>query len=180
MKAGVSPQADDLRKLLKYMGGDYTTEWKRKMKKFDKKYGKKAEKTKKTTTTLPSDSSSSAPSSDSDSEPSTSPAPRKYGEPSSSCKKKRQYDEPSIQFAYGVQLANSTHKSFLLEYEVPPSFVSLYTHNTIAKVFSRIYISFIWSSLLPNRAPQLRRVSSFPNALRLFRQLCFCKYKYKN
>jgi hypothetical protein len=55
------------------MGGDYTTAWKRKMKKFDKKYGKKAEKIvqKKTTTTIPSDRTSSAPSSDSDSEPIT-------------------------------------------------------------------------------------------------------------
>jgi hypothetical protein len=29
------------------MGGDYTTAWKRKVKKFEKKYGKRAEKAKK-------------------------------------------------------------------------------------------------------------------------------------
>jgi hypothetical protein len=95
MKAGVSPQEDDLRKLRKYMGGDFMTSWKRKTAKFDKKYGKKKQKTKKPIV-IPSDSSSSASSSESDSESST-PSPRRHGHPSSSKKPKReQYDKPSI------------------------------------------------------------------------------------
>ena len=44
MKAGVSPQADDMHKILKYMGGEYSTAWERKIAKFEKKQGKKAEK----------------------------------------------------------------------------------------------------------------------------------------
>ena len=44
MKAGVSPQPDDLRKLRIYMGGDFTTAWKRKVKKFEKKYRKRGGK----------------------------------------------------------------------------------------------------------------------------------------
>jgi len=63
--------------------------------KFDKKYGKKKQKTKKPIV-IPSDSSSSASSSESDSESST-PSPRRHGHPSSSKKPKReQYDQPSI------------------------------------------------------------------------------------
>jgi hypothetical protein len=44
MKAGVSPQADNMRKILKYRGGEYSTAWKRKIAKFEKEQGKKAEK----------------------------------------------------------------------------------------------------------------------------------------
>jgi hypothetical protein len=49
MKAGVSPQADDMHKILKYMGGEYSTAWERKIAKFEKKQGKKAEKVVKKT-----------------------------------------------------------------------------------------------------------------------------------
>jgi hypothetical protein len=94
IKAGVSPQEDDLRKLLKYMGGDFTTSWKRKMQKFDKKYGKKAEKTKKAII-IPSESSSFASSSESDSEPST-PSPYRHGDPLLSKKPKHKHGKPSI------------------------------------------------------------------------------------
>lgn len=49
MKAGVSPQADDMHKILKYMGVEYSTAWERKIAMFEKKQGKKAEKVVKKT-----------------------------------------------------------------------------------------------------------------------------------
>lgn len=46
IKAGVSPQERDLRKLRKYMGGEYTTNFKRKLSQFEERKTKHSKKVK--------------------------------------------------------------------------------------------------------------------------------------
>jgi hypothetical protein len=46
MKAGVSPQERDMRNILKYMGGEYTTNFKRKFSTFEKQKTKTSKKSK--------------------------------------------------------------------------------------------------------------------------------------